>query len=552
MFLDPGALGTALLNSVQNGDTPETLSLLQAGANPNAERDARGNTALHFAALYGQDGIARALVDAGACTEALTKDDRTTPLRLAAERGHLRTVQVLLDAAANMEAEDALDRATPLHSAAEAGHTSVVEELVRRGANIEARASSGQTPLRWALSLGRARTARVLLQLGADPDAPDRLGACCLHAVAGLGWEPTCDDSEWESVGECMSSSSSPSAMMAELLLASGASVGRARCRPPSSMPHDGEDVVGVGVANACFGGETPLHIAARESSLQVVKVLLENGSDPNARTCAEKGGFSPLHSAVAPGSGSTCRSVVRVLLEAGADVDSVAADGMTTPLRLACQNAAVGCVEELLRWDAYDISLIHPSSSVRSSLTSIYSSNNGTSLQTPAGPPFHPDAPPGDGEMGGTIRGAVPPLSAVVGSRVPLSVKDPEDEKRIHDLLRVAPYDRAWRRRSWLVILNTRVCSGTIEQRRRLWDCESVHSAAYHHVHKKVKHPEPPISCEMGGGGGCDPESTGGVVFEMNSDDTERQRQDFRRLVRLLVGIQGDEAVFRLIVLWL
>lgn len=550
MFLDPGALGTALLNSVRNGDTPETLSLLQAGANPDAERDARGNTALHLAALHGRDDIARALVDAGACTEALTKDDRTTPLRLAAERGHLRTVQVLLDAAVNMEAEDALDRATPLHAAAEAGHTSVVEELVRRGANIEARASSGQTPLRWALSLGRAGTARVLLQLGADPDAPDRLGACCLHAVAGLRSEPVCNDSEWESVGE--STSLSSSAMMTKLLLASGASVGRARCRPPLSTPLDNDDgVIGVDVANAHFGGETPLHIASRESSLQVVKVLLENGSDPNARTCAEKGGFSPLHLAAAPGNGSISRSVVRVLLESGADVDSVAADGMTTPLRLACQNAAVGCVEELLRWDAYDTSLTHPRSNVPSSHTSVCANCNGTGLQMPAGPPLHPDAPPGD-ETGGAIRGAPLPLSAVVGSRVPLSVKDPEDEKRIHDLLRMAPYDRAWRRRGWLVMLNARDCSGAIEQRRRIWDCESVQSAAYGQVQKKVKRPEPPISCERSGWGDYDLGSTG--VFEMCSDDdTERRkRQEFRRLVQLLVGIQGDEAVFRLIALWL
>lgn len=545
MFLNLGALGTALLNSVRNGDTPETLSLLQAGANPDAERDARGNTALHLAALHGQDDIARALVDAGACTEALTKDDRTTPLRLAAERGHLRTVQVLLDAEVNMEAEDALDRATPLHAAAEAGHTSVVEELIRRGAKIEARASSGQTPLRWALSLGRAGTARVLLQLGADPDAPDRLGACCLHAVASLGSEPNCNHFEWEP-------SLTFPAMMAELLLASGASVGRARCRPPLSTPLDTEDgVVGVDVSNAHFGGETPLHIASRESSLQVVKVLLENGADPNARTCAEKGGFSPLHSAAAPGNGSTSRSVVQVLLEAGADVDSVAADGMTTPLRLACQNAAVGCVEELLRWDAYDTSLTHPSSSVLSLHPSVCASYNGTGRQTPAGPPFHPDVPPGN-EMGGVVRGAPPPLSAVVGSRVPLSVKDPEDEKRIHDLLRMAPYDRAWRRRGWLVMVNARAFSNAIEQRQCIRDCQSVHSADHPQMQKKVKRPEPPISCEMSGWGECDLQSTGGF-FEMYSDDTERQkRQEFRRLVRLLVGIQGDEAVFRLIVLWL
>lgn len=99
--------------------------------------------------------------------------------------------------------------------------------------------------------------------------------------------------------------------------------------------------------------GETPLHVAARESSVRVVETLLRAGSDPNAKTTAAEGGLSPLHCAVAPGGGEEHRStVVRLLLSAGADADAVAADGVTTPLRRACENGAVGCVEELLRWD--------------------------------------------------------------------------------------------------------------------------------------------------------------------------------------------------------
>lgn len=100
--------------------------------------------------------------------------------------------------------------------------------------------------------------------------------------------------------------------------------------------------------------GETPLHVAARESSVRVVETLLRAGSDPNAKTTAEEGGLSPLHCAAAPGGGEEHRStVVRLLLSAGADADAVAADGVTTPLRRACENGAVGCVEELLRWNS-------------------------------------------------------------------------------------------------------------------------------------------------------------------------------------------------------
>ncbi|CAN0420041.1 unnamed protein product, partial [Hapterophycus canaliculatus] len=101
--------------------------------------------------------------------------------------------------------------------------------------------------------------------------------------------------------------------------------------------------------------GETPLHLAARESSVEVAQVLLRHGADPNAKTSTEEGGMSPLHFAAAPGNDDRRRAVVRLLLQAGADVDAVSADGLTTPLKLACLNAGVVCVEELLRRGADD-----------------------------------------------------------------------------------------------------------------------------------------------------------------------------------------------------
>lgn len=50
-----------------------------------------------------------------------------------------------------------------------------------------------------------------------------------------------------------------------------------------------------------------------------------------------------------------------------------------------------------------------------------------------------------------------LPPLGDVVGSRVPLSARDMADCRKIHQMLRRMPLDRAWRRRGWLCMLYTR-----------------------------------------------------------------------------------------------
>ena len=641
----PCPRGVVLLLSVRSGDVARTSGLLRSGVRPDAKRDARGNTALHVAATHGHAEIARALVKAGACTEALTPGDHLTPLRLAAELGHLDTVKVLLDAGANVDAQDQLDRATPLHAAAEAGHTYVVRELAWRGAKLEARASSGQTPLRWALSLGQARTARALLQLGANPDAPDRLGACCLHAVAGLRPED-CGDFQ---PGAAETSRPPPTRSpfeLAELLLSAGASVNRGRRQPRAaapSPPEDGESNEGIGLSRmgeTLIVGETPLHIAARESSVRVVKLLLENGSDPNAKTPAEEGGFSPLHSAASPGCGDCSRSVVRFLLEAGADVDAVAADGLTTPLRLACQNATVGCVEELLLWGAHDVSLAPPSSPrhLSSQKPQRPLATHAATPQPPAGRNHVDDAlssvgayPGGGGGEGvevtlssspASARGGPQsepvPLVAVVGSRVPVSAKDDVEEEYIRRLLLKAPFDRAWRRRGWLVMLyataargrkevsggdviaskSTRAAAGVVKE-GRWWMAPGAPRAAFDSEFYRANGEEARDGGESGDGGG----GGGGIYFvglanpdPMNKPEfervvSERKRvkvcrprdsscslssgaswstnvfagftgsskhaepeadEDMRRLVRLLVDVQGDQAIFRSVVLWL
>ncbi len=77
--------------------------------------------------------------------------------------------------------------------------------------------------------------------------------------------------------------------------------------------------------------GETPLHIAGRYGSPEVVRWLLANGAEINAKAYNN---FTPLHLALEP-------EIVKLLVEAKADLNAKAVGG--TPL----ENAASYCVTE-------------------------------------------------------------------------------------------------------------------------------------------------------------------------------------------------------------
>ena len=77
--------------------------------------------------------------------------------------------------------------------------------------------------------------------------------------------------------------------------------------------------------------GMTALHVAASQGHTKVVEVLLQNGSDIEAR---EETGRTPLHTAAFRAQ----KQVVQILLEKGAKVNAQTKDGKT-PLDWAIIN---------------------------------------------------------------------------------------------------------------------------------------------------------------------------------------------------------------------
>ena len=91
---------------------------------------------------------------------------------LAAMNGHTASVKLLLDMGSDINAQIETNRNTALTLACFQGRHEVVSLLLDRKANVEHRAKTGLTPLMEAASGGFVDVGRVLLDKGADVNAP--------------------------------------------------------------------------------------------------------------------------------------------------------------------------------------------------------------------------------------------------------------------------------------------------------------------------------------------------------------------------------------------
>jgi uncharacterized protein len=125
-------------------------------------RSGDGFTPLHFAAFFGQESVARALLehhaDAGAVAENPMK---VMPLHSAATGRNLAIVRALLEHGAPVNAKQQQGW-TALHAAAQHGDQAMVEWLLKYGANPNAKNDDGRTPEQVAQEKGHAEVAERL------------------------------------------------------------------------------------------------------------------------------------------------------------------------------------------------------------------------------------------------------------------------------------------------------------------------------------------------------------------------------------------------------
>jgi ankyrin repeat protein len=168
-ILTAGLDGT-LIDAVRSDDRAAVAALVAQGADVNT-RQADGATALAWAAIRSNAGIAELLLNAGAKPD-LTNALGIGPLSLAVQNRSTAMVHLLLDNGAdpNVTRESG---ETPLMTAARDGQVDVMKFLLDRGADANAREKKfGQTALMW--SAGNPAAMRLLVDRGADVQVTTR------------------------------------------------------------------------------------------------------------------------------------------------------------------------------------------------------------------------------------------------------------------------------------------------------------------------------------------------------------------------------------------
>uniref|UniRef100_A0A3B4G8I3 SH3 domain-containing protein n=1 Tax=Pundamilia nyererei TaxID=303518 RepID=A0A3B4G8I3_9CICH len=191
--------------------------------------------------------------------------DGLSPLHHAALSGNKEMISLLLEAQAAVDIKDHKGM-RPLHYAAWQGKTEPMKMLLKAGSSVNGQSDEGQIPLHLSAQHGHYDGSEMLLQHQSNPCISDTAGKTPLDLACEFG-----------RVG-------------AQLLLLSNMCA--AMLEPKPSDPN----------------GVSPLHLAAKNGHIEVIRLLIQAGIDINRQS--ESG--TALHQAALCGK----TEVVRLLLD--------------------------------------------------------------------------------------------------------------------------------------------------------------------------------------------------------------------------------------------
>jgi ankyrin repeat protein len=325
---------TPLQSAVRHDDLATAQSLIKAGADVKAA-NRYGVTPMGLAAMNGSAPMLRILLDAGADPNS-TNPGGETALMTAARTGKIDAVELLLDRGASVNAKDTVHDQTGLMWAVLENHAEVVELLLARSADINAHTNvtitkgeyvparpaaasgngiirqralptpnGGMTPLLFAIRDANVPMMRLLLDHGADlaqssGNHTTPLLIALLNGQVGIAMElvnkganVNAEDDyhrgplfaaidlrnfNHDKYGDLPTDGRDPLELI-QLLLKKGANPNL----KTNTVPVHGLMQFDASWVN--FDGETPFVRAALSGDIQVMRLLLASGADPNIAT---------------------------------------------------------------------------------------------------------------------------------------------------------------------------------------------------------------------------------------------------------------------------
>jgi len=353
-----------------NGDPEIVNVLIEAGADVK-KQDRNGNTALTRAVQMGKysdieeafDGIsigftdtrnkdgylkvAQILLKAGA--DAVSETGNVSLIDQAIENNSLDMLMLLLDAGADagyalkasvesgnkemvrmvLARIKTLADDSALCSAVIKDDLDTVRLLLSKGSPVNIRGAVNPSALHLAIEYYDKDIVECLISKGADINAP------CQHSIA------TGDVKGWTPLHQAAQNGE---AVAAEMLITRGAKIDATTKSVSSSeecaltplavaVQYSHKEVVALLLSKnvdvqlrgnmSQYVSPALLHIAVAQHNLEIVRMLLKNGANPNVK-CSKYGGYdqlTPLHLAAQNGD----KEIVQALVSAGADANASA-----------------------------------------------------------------------------------------------------------------------------------------------------------------------------------------------------------------------------------
>jgi len=372
---------TALHWAVQQNDLDLVTRLIRAGAKVNVKNDF-GSTPMAEAAVVANAALLGALLEAGADVESPNADGQTA-LMVVARTSQVHAARLLIQRGANVNAVEKWRGQTALMWAVAQHQPEMVRELLARGAQVNVRSTvnnwqrqvtaepraiyrpvGGLTPLLYAAREGCVECARALIEKGAeinlaDPEALSPL----LTAIINMQFDTAAylisagaNPNQWDLWGRAplyaavdvntiprggrpdLPSLDETSALdVIKLLLDAGANP-NARLRLPPPFRNVGND---RGLDGMLTTGATPLLRAAKALDAPAITLLLGKNAD---LTLTNSRGMTPTMAAAGLGSvdadtrgfylseDTQQRSIesLKLLLDAGGDINAQDSRGLT------------------------------------------------------------------------------------------------------------------------------------------------------------------------------------------------------------------------------
>lgn len=303
MLAAPLAQATPLLDSIRSGDYASASELVRRGADVRTA-EANGTTALHWAVHYGNRELASQLLQAGADVNAANAYG-STPIMEAAVLADHDLMQLLLQAGADVNTRNP-DGQTPLMVVARSNRIDTARLLLQHGADVNASEQwKGQNAVIWAAAQSQPEMLALLLEAGGDPNSRSMINPrerqisqerrfqwrpaggmtalvyaaregclACARLLVEAGADINAGDAE--NVTPLLTAVINLRFDTAKYLVEAGANVNKWSLR--------GENPIysAVDVNTLPHGGYPDRPSTDRTSSLDMIRILLEAGANPN------------------------------------------------------------------------------------------------------------------------------------------------------------------------------------------------------------------------------------------------------------------------------